>query len=154
MSRKSESRRAPYSFEGRMRVHHQAQPIMNSATPIILSNHVHNESEEVSFLDTNRPQWPLHTPMPKRRPRPRIGSDLGEDNGPRHFHSTKPGPHSAAPSDYPLMFGVEQHLAAMPPNGLPSGDMPIDPYEPRYCYCNQVSWGEVCMFIFLVLFKQ
>lgn len=26
---------------------------------------------------------------------------------------------------------------------LSSGDMPIDPHEPRYCYCNQVSWGEV-----------
>lgn len=22
-------------------------------------------------------------------------------------------------------------------------DMPIDPHEPRYCYCNGVSWGEV-----------
>ena len=24
-----------------------------------------------------------------------------------------------------------------------TGDMPIDPNEPRYCYCGQVSWGEV-----------
>jgi hypothetical protein len=27
---------------------------------------------------------------------------------------------------------------------LPAGDMPVDPHEPRYCYCNQVSFGEVC----------
>lgn len=29
---------------------------------------------------------------------------------------------------------------------LANGDMPIDPHEPRYCYCNQVSWGEVSYF--------
>ena len=23
-------------------------------------------------------------------------------------------------------------------------DMPIDPHEPRYCFCNQASFGEVC----------
>ena len=31
--------------------------------------------------------------------------------------------------------------------------MPIDPHEPRYCYCHQVSWGEVGAFkvIYVVL---
>ncbi|CCM06380.1 uncharacterized protein FIBRA_08639 [Fibroporia radiculosa] len=31
-------------------------------------------------------------------------------------------------------------LASVALNG---GDMPIDPNEPRYCYCNQVSYGEM-----------
>lgn len=26
----------------------------------------------------------------------------------------------------------------------PSTDAAVDPHEPRYCYCNQVSFGEVC----------
>lgn len=26
---------------------------------------------------------------------------------------------------------------------LSTADMPIHPHEPLYCYCNQVSWGEV-----------
>ncbi|THH10857.1 hypothetical protein EW145_g1065 [Phellinidium pouzarii] len=33
--------------------------------------------------------------------------------------------------------------AKMGSTALSSGDMPIDPHEPRYCYCNQVSWGEM-----------
>ena len=28
-------------------------------------------------------------------------------------------------------------------------DMRVDPNEPRYCYCNQVSFGEVLYFKFL-----
>lgn len=33
--------------------------------------------------------------------------------------------------------------ATGPPIPLASADMPIDPHELRYCYCNQVSWGTV-----------
>lgn len=25
-------------------------------------------------------------------------------------------------------------------------DIAIDPREPRYCYCDQISYGEVCLF--------
>lgn len=31
------------------------------------------------------------------------------------------------------------------PSGIPSADMLIDPNEPRYCFCNQVSYGEVSL---------
>lgn len=155
MSRKFESRRAPYSFEGRTRVHPEVLPIMNATTPIALSNDMYNDAEDTPFLDTNRPRWPSHTLGPKRRTRTRkLGSDLGDDDGPRHFHSMKPGPYGVARPDYPLIFGVNQQLTATPLNGLPTADMPIDPHEPRYCYCNQVSWGEVCMFICLVLVQR
>ncbi len=29
--------------------------------------------------------------------------------------------------------------------------LPIDPHEPRYCYCNEVSWGEVCSAVLMSL---
>ncbi|KAF8582045.1 hypothetical protein K439DRAFT_1661980 [Ramaria rubella] len=29
------------------------------------------------------------------------------------------------------------------PSGTTHHEMPIDPHEPRYCYCNQVSYGEM-----------
>jgi hypothetical protein len=45
----------------------------------------------------------------------------------------------------PTSAGALANLSDVP-GGVPEfvlTDMPIDPHEPRYCYCNQVSWGEV-----------
>lgn len=34
-------------------------------------------------------------------------------------------------------------LSAIVPSGSKDSDMPVDPNEPLYCYCNQVSFGFV-----------
>ena len=44
----------------------------------------------------------------------------------------------------------QKHLAIMHPlthvralSAATPQELPVDPHEPRYCYCNQVSYGEV-----------
>ncbi|KAI5124015.1 hypothetical protein M0805_003847 [Coniferiporia weirii] len=49
-----------------------------------------------------------------------------------------PGNSADSTSNRPTVNTTRESFAA-----LPGGDMPIDPHEPRYCYCNQVSWGEM-----------
>jgi hypothetical protein len=38
-------------------------------------------------------------------------------------------------------------VASQPPAIVLPPDMVIDPKEPRYCYCNQVSYGEACCYL-------
>jgi len=38
-------------------------------------------------------------------------------------------------------LAAEQPVPTIPQVGR--ADMPVDPHEPRYCYCNQVSYGEM-----------
>ena len=37
----------------------------------------------------------------------------------------------------------QESLLANLPIGVVDGDLPVNPHEPRYCYCNQVSFGMV-----------
>lgn len=46
-------------------------------------------------------------------------------------------------AEAPVPTTLPSGIAIKVPTSAAPGDMPIDPNEPRYCYCNQVSFGDM-----------
>ncbi|GBE82543.1 hypothetical protein SCP_0409270 [Sparassis crispa] len=60
--------------------------------------------------------------------------------------SSKPTTENAADAEEPAASKKQTLTLTVPPLAsvaLDAVDMPVDPNEPRYCYCNQVSFGEM-----------
>lgn len=71
------------------------------------------------------------TSLRSRQPLPKAG-DAGAEKGAEKVETQAP------PHDFSKL-----KLTVPPLASVQAAEIPADPNEPRYCYCNQVSYGEV-----------
>lgn len=76
----------------------------------------------------------------KKRARDRSAGLVGEKS--KKGRSASPDKHGSAAAGGPSGGGGSRAARPLPPaRAAVSEDMAVDPNEPRYCYCNQVSFG-------------
>jgi len=93
--------------------------------------------------------------VPRRGPgRPRIhplrrkgikGPGSRKGGNPAEQEDSEEIPDRVGPPSRVRSSNLKITLPPLPPAVVPPPDMVIDPTERRYCYCNQVSFGEVRM---------
>jgi inhibitor of growth protein 4 len=74
---------------------------------------------------------------------------VGEQTPPRRSRKKKPTRQREKKPEPPTSAS-EQIVGGLPSNIV---HIPVNPHEPRYCYCNEVSYGEVCSCIGLLKYK-